>query len=286
MRNLLYLLARNAHWLLFVALELASLTLLFRFNSYQGSVWLSSANAVAGKVYEWRSAVTQYFALGELNRSLSERNVQLEAMLVEAQRRLDAAAIDTFALGNIGLNAGETDIIVGAKVVSNSVHRVDNFITIDKGRADGVEKDMGVVSGTGVVGIVYLVSNHYSVVLPLLNSHSNVSCALQGRGYFGYLHWRGGATDVARLDDVPRHAHFRKGDAVVTSGYSAVFPEGVLVGRLERVFNSADGLSYSMEVRLSTDFGSLRDVFVVGNGAMKEQREIRQAALDSIKVLN
>lgn len=286
MRNLLYLLSRNAHWLLFVALELASITLLFRFNSYQGSVWLSSANTVAGKVYKWRSAVTQYFALAELNRTLSERNMQLESMLAEAQRRNDAAAIDTVSLGDIGINSGETDVVIPAKVVSNSVHRADNFLTIDKGRADGVEKDMGVVSGTGVVGIVYLVSEHYAVVLPLLNSHSNVSCALQGRGYFGYLHWHGGAVDMARLEDVPRHARFRKGDAVVTSGYSAVFPEGVLVGRLERVFHSADGLSYSMEVRLSTDFACLRDVFVVAGNAMKERHDIGQAAVDSIKMLN
>ncbi len=97
-------------------------------------------------------------------------------------------------------------------------------MTIDKGSADGIHKDMGVISGTGVVGIVYLVAEHYSIVIPVLNVKSNISCTIQNRGYFGYLRWKGGVSDLAYLEEVPRHAHFKLGDYVVTSGYSCCVP--------------------------------------------------------------
>ena len=155
-------------------------------------------------------------------------------------------------------------------------------MTIDKGSADGIHKDMGVISGTGVVGIVYLVAEHYAIVIPVLNTKSNISCMIQNRGYFGYLRWKGGVSDLAYLEEVPRHAHFKLGDYVVTSGYSAVFPPGVRVGRILHVFNSADGLSYRVQLRLSTDFARLRDVCVIDDAAMKERLEIMCAAQDSI----
>ena len=163
---------------------------------------------------------------------------------------------------------------IPAKVVSNSVHLRDNFITIDKGTKDGVRRDMGVICGSGVVGIVYLCSSHYSVVIPVLNSKSNISCKIQRHGYFGYLHWTGGATDIAYVDDIPRHAHFRIGDHVVTSGYSSVFPPGILVGKIQHVYNSKDALSYRLQVKLSTDFGNLRDVFVIDDENREEQLEL------------
>jgi rod shape-determining protein MreC len=173
--------------------------------------------------------------------------------------------------------------LIPAKVVSNTIDKSDNFITIDKGAEDGVRKDMGVVSGNGVVGIVYLVASHYSVVIPVLSTKSNISCRIQGRGYFGYLHWQGGPSDIAYVDDVPRHAHFRLYDHVVTSGYSSVFPPGILVGKILHVYNSADGLSYRLQVKLSTDFGNLRDVCVIDDAKMEERLEVLRAAQDSIK---
>jgi rod shape-determining protein MreC len=173
--------------------------------------------------------------------------------------------------------------LVPAKVVSNALEKTDNFITIDKGRADGVEKDMGVACGNGVVGVVYLTSDHYSVVIPVLNvTSSRISCAIRGRGYFGYLQWYGGDPTVAYVEDIPRHARFKKGDWVETSGYSAIFPQGVLVGKIEKIFNSVDGLSYRLKVRLSTDFGCLRDVYVISDKSVEEQLQLLKAAKDSI----
>ena len=285
MHNLTEFLAKHNHWFVFLVLEVVSMVLLFRYNSYQGSVWFSSANAVTGKVYEWDSAVESYFSLSGVNSQLTQRNAFLEQQV----RMLD----DSIALLTRSQEAAVTRLssmvpfqgcrLIPAKVVANMVNRYDNLITIDKGSADGVKRDMGVVCGMGVVGIVYLVSEHYSIVIPALNSHSNISCTIQRRGYFGYLRWRGGSSQLAYLEDVPRHAHFKLGDNVVTSGYSSVFPPGVMVGKVLHVFNSADGLSYRVQVKLSTDFARLRDVCLVDDSALQERIDLMRAAQDSIK---
>lgn len=285
MHNLTEFLAKHNHWFVFLVLEVVSMVLLFRYNSYQGSVWFSSANAVTGKVYEWDSAVESFFSLSGVNSQLTQRNAFLEQQV----RMLD----DSIARLTRSQEAAVTRLssmvpfqgcrLIPAKVVANMVNRYDNLITIDKGSADGVKRDMGVVCGMGVVGIVYLVSEHYSIVIPALNSHSNISCTIQRRGYFGYLRWRGGSSQLAYLEDVPRHAHFKLGDNVVTSGYSSVFPPGVMVGKVLHVFNSADGLSYRAQVKLSTDFARLRDVCLVDDSALQERIDLMRAAQDSIK---
>lgn len=285
MHNLTEFLAKHNHWFVFLVLEVVSMVLLFRYNSYQGSVWFSSVNAVTGKVYEWDSAVESFFSLSGVNSQLTQRNAFLEQQV----RMLD----DSIALLTRSQEAAVTRLssmvpfqgcrLIPAKVVANMVNRYDNLITIDKGSADGVKRDMGVVCGMGVVGIVYLVSEHYSIVIPALNSHSNISCTIQRRGYFGYLRWRGGSSQLAYLEDVPRHAHFKLGDNVVTSGYSSVFPPGVMVGKVLHVFNSADGLSYRVQVKLSTDFARLRDVCLVDDSALQERIDLMRAAQDSIK---
>lgn len=285
MHNLTEFLAKHNHWFVFLVLEVVSMVLLFRYNSYQGSVWFSSANAVTGKVYEWDSAVESYFSLSGVNSQLTQRNAFLEQqvrMLDDSIARLTRSQ-ETAVTRLSSMVPFQGCRLIPAKVVANMVNRYDNLITIDKGSADGVKRDMGVVCGMGVVGIVYLVSEHYSIVIPALNSHSNISCTIQRRGYFGYLRWRGGSSQLAYLEDVPRHAHFKLGDNVVTSGYSSVFPPGVMVGKVLHVFNSTDGLSYRVQVKLSTDFARLRDVCLVDDSALQERIDLMRAAQDSIK---
>ena len=282
MHNLTEFLARYKHWFLFVALEVLSMVLLFRFNDYQGSVWFTSANYVAGLAYEASSKVTSYLTMGEVNERLTKRNLELEHQVRELSSQLyDKTKDSTFLRGQYRFLSKFR--LIQAKVVSNSLDRPDNFITINKGTWDGVRKDMGGACGNGVVGIVYMAGIHYAVVIPVLNSKSNISCSIQGRDYFGYLHWNGGATDMAYLDDVPRHAKFKLGDRIVTSGYSSVFPAGVLVGKIKHVYNSEDGLSYRLAIELSTDFGNLRDVCVIDDASIREQRQVIKAAQDSIK---
>lgn len=283
MRNLLEFLAKYNHWFVFLILEVVSMVLLFQYNSYQGSAWFSSANAVTGKLYEWDANVETFFSLTKVNQELTQRNAYLEQEVQKLSDSLVSVTKDSSIYHRDQFALLRNYRLIPAKVVANSVDKPGNLMTIDKGSADGIHKDMGVISGTGVVGIVYLVAEHYAIVIPVLNTKSNISCMIQNRGYFGYLRWKGGVSDLAYLEEVPRHAHFKLGDYVVTSGYSAVFPPGVRVGRILYVFNSADGLSYRVQLRLSTDFARLRDVCVIDDAAMKERLEIMRAAQDSIE---
>jgi rod shape-determining protein MreC len=282
MHNLFEFLAKYKHWFLFVVLEVISLVLLFRFNNYQGSVWFTSANALAGKVYEVDSQIESFFGLTKVNQQLTQRNLYLERQLQMMEDKLKDQQTEGDNLRSGQLAMLREYKLIPAKVVSNSIDRVDNFITIDKGTADGVAKDMGVASGNGVVGIVYMSSAHYSVVIPVLHSKSNISCMIKDKGYFGYLHWSGGPSDIAYVDDIPRHAHFKLGSQIVTSGYSSVFPKGILIGKILHVYNSTDGLSYRLQIALSTDFSRLRDVCVIDNSTFNEQRQILEAVRDSV----
>ena len=283
MRNHLEFLAKYNHWFVFLILEVVSMVLLFQYNSYQGSAWFSSANAVTGKLYEWDANVETFFSLTKVNQELTQRNAYLEQEVQKLSDSLVCVTKDSSIYHRDQFALLRNYRLIPAKVVANSIDKPGNLMTIEKGSADGIHKDMGVISGTGVVGIVYLVAEHYAIVIPVLNTKSNISCMIQNRGYFGYLRWKGGVSDLAYLEEVPRHAHFKLGDYVVTSGYSAVFPPGVRVGRILHVFNSADGLSYRVQLRLSTDFARLRDVCVIDDAAMKERLEIMRAAQDSIE---
>ena len=263
MRKLLDFLSKYNYWLVFILLEAISLCALFRFNGYQGSVWFTSANTVSGKVMEWQSNILAYLALGDNNRALTERNVVLEHRIAELEhqlKKLDTEHSYTEQRTDSLLRSYQ---LLPATVVNNSVLLQDNYITINRGEADGVRPEMGVVCGTGVVGIIYLTAPHYSIVIPVLNSKSNISCRLRKSGYFGYLNWDGENPLYAWMNDIPRYAKINTGDVIETSGFSSVFPEGLFIGKVNQVRNSKDGLSYRIKVHLGTDFARLRDVSVI-----------------------
>lgn len=263
MRNLLDFLNRYSYWLLFIVLEAISLLLLFRFNLYQGCVWFTSANTVSGKVLEWEAAALSYIELGTRNKALVRKNYMLERKVEALTSRLARVTHDSTYTEIRQAELLKDFKAIDAEVINNSVSKRNNYLTINKGEADGVRPEMGVVCGTGIVGIVYLTSPHYSVVMPLLNSKSNVSCRLRGTDYFGYLGWEGQSPLYVSLWDIPRHARLKEGMAVETSGFSAVFPAGLFVGRVKRIENSEDGLSYKLRVNLGIDFARLRDVCVL-----------------------
>ena len=285
MRNLLLFFARYNHWLLFIALEVASGVLLFQYNSYQGSVWFSTANALAGRIYEWDAAVESFFTQAHNNELLTQRNFYQERQLAQLRRLYQEATQTTDPKELQELEKINQYKLIPAKVVTSELHKKNNLITINSGLADGVEPGMGVACGQGVVGVTFLCSDHYTVVIPVLNSTSSrISCTIRNRGYFGVLRWYGEESGYAYVEDIPRHARFKRGEWVETNGYSSIFPAGVLVGQITEVYNSRDGLSYKLKVRLSTDFGTLRDVVVISDKSIAERMRLMQAARDSLKL--
>ena len=249
MRKLLEFLVRKRHWFLFVLLEIISFTLIYRDHAYQRNVMFSSANVITGYVSSVSGYITSYLNLREINRELLERNGQLEMELLKLQDQLEVMQAD-----------------------------LSNYITINKGRKEGVEPDMGVVSERGVVGIVSTVSDHFSVVIPLLNPKFRLSCKVLGSSYFGTLGWNGRDARFANLDELPRHVEFEKGDTIVTSGYSAVFPAGIVVGNVVDYEKQHDDNFYSLKVELATNFQALNNVRIIKNYRQAEQKHIEQEA--------
>lgn len=292
MRDLIDFLRRRIHWLVFLLIEAASLVSLFRHNSYQGSAAFTTANTVAGTCYRACSAVTAYLSLADENRVLEQRNEQLRLSNTGLRRALRAMQADTASYVTARRDTLRSDFaatapyhLIPAQVIRATLHRRDNLLTIDRGTADGVRPEMGVVSSAGAVGIVYLATAHYAVVIPLLNSHSQISCRLAGSHYFGVLQWQQGDPATATVNGIPRHAPVHRGDIIETNGYSAIFPEGIPLGRVKRKSDSADGMSYRLTIRLSTDFGCLRNVAVIAGYQQPERRQLEDRA-DSLNALD
>ncbi|MBR4845347.1 MAG: rod shape-determining protein MreC [Bacteroidaceae bacterium] len=277
MRNLLNFIYNYGYWFLFLLLEVIGFTLLFRFNNYQGSVGFTSANRVIGHLYSVSADISSFFKLHTINTELTRYNVALQAenqALREAlHKSMPDNALDALSL-TLDKQGYET---IPCKVINNSLNYTNNYITLNKGTADGVEPEMGVVNGNGIIGIVYLASEHFSLVMSLLHSKSSISCKFKHNDYFGYLKWRGKDSQFAYLEDVPRHALFQQGDTIVTSGYSAVFPKNLLVGTVDSISDSKDGMSYLLRVQLATDFANLSDAVVISNKYKKEQHALEAA---------
>ena len=280
MRNLLDFLIKYKHWLLFIFLEVISFVLLFRFNGYQGSVFFTSANVVTGKVYQMANNLTGYFHLKTINSDLVQHNAELSIQLEHLKEAYKKLTADTTVIEQMKQEALMDCRLIKANGINNSTIHANNFITIDKGEADGVQKEMGVVSGSGIVGIVYQTSAHYAVIIPVLNSKSSISCKIRRSDYFGFLKWEGGSPEFAYIKDMPRHSIFEVGDTIVTSGHSAIFPSGVLVGTVDDVGDSNDGLSYSIRVKLFTDFARLNEVRVVERSNIEEQLELEESVVN------
>ena len=278
MRNLIDFFMKYNYWFLFIVLEVISFVLLFRFNNYQGSVFFSSSNALAGSVYRMANNITGYFHLKGINEELVQENVELRMQMEHFRKKLLELTADSTGLEELKKEALAEFEIRKAKVINNSLNYADNYLTLDKGSEDGIRTEMGVIDGNSLVGIVYLVSNHYSVVIPLLNSKSSISCKVKNSEYFGFLKWEGRSSQYAVIEDMPRHSLFSLGDTIVTSGHSAVFPSGIPVGTVEDMKDSHDGLSYHLTVKLFTDFARLNDVRIISRKGRDEQKEIEKQA--------
>ena len=256
------------HWALFLLLEVLSGFMLFQYNHYQGSIWFTQANTVSGIVHEWEAQVLSYLRLPAENAALVRRNLILQQQNDVLRHKLQAISAPPLEQKDSTKKDspwGESyeGSFIPARIIDNSVRKRDNMLVIDVGSEDGVAPEMGVVSGTGVVGIVSGVTSHHALVMSILNSHSSISCRLRGTEYFGYLKWKGGSPLRAYMDDVPRHARIHKGDIVETSGFSNVFPAGIFLGKVAKITNSDDGLAYKLEILLGTDLSNLRHVNVI-----------------------
>ncbi len=239
---------------------------------------MGSSNSMVGGIYKLSGNLSAYIHLKAVNDELIKRNSELEIQLGQLNQRLMLS--DTLAYLSVG---GDTSILqkyhyIEAHAINSSVNRVGNYITLDKGRSQGIAPEMGVVDHNGVVGIVTSVSDNYAVVISLLNPQLRISCKIKESDYTGTLQWDGEDPRYATLQEVPRHAILAIGDTIVTSGYSAIFPAGVTVGTIKKSGLKENDNFYTLQIELATRFDQLFNVQVIENREKLEQRELEKKA--------
>ena len=274
MRNLLNFLAKYNHVIVFVFLESIALYLLFGVNDYHNIRFYKGLRSTTVGLEKQMSKVHNYFNLQEINDRLVEENTSLRDSL-SLYKSLQTTA--SFSVDDSVSN--RRFVYIPTKVINNSTNRQKNFITINKGQKNGIEKDMAVVSDNGIVGIVVATSPNYSIVMSLLNIDMRISAKIKSNGYFGSLTWEGEGYEFASLSEIPQHVQLHVGDSIVTSGYSSIFPEDVMIGVISN-FESYGGDFYDITVKLSVDFKKLNNVYVVFNLGAVEQISLENSIND------
>jgi len=251
-------------FLLFISLEVIAIWLIVRNNSPQGAAFFNSSNAIIGSVLKTQSDVADFFSLADANDALVSEN----ASLMQTLRRIqtDPENID-FQFDSL-LN--ETYEFKSARAISNSLRFSQNHLTINKGTVDGIKVGMGVFNHEGVVGRVKTVSKNYSIAISLLNTGLLVSSKMKSNDVFGSVNWDGKNSKQAKMLYVPRHVNAKVGDIIITSGFNAVFPEGIKVGIISSVSQGKDPNYLEILLDLSTDFSRVSYIYLVENTQFKE----------------
>lgn len=277
MRVLLEFIGRHSSWVAFTVCAGISLFALLRGNPYQQAVFMTSAGRVASGVYSGANSITGYFYLRSINDDLQQRLALLELENISLRQSLQRA--NEQLLDDSVVPALAPYEFITARVINNSLSHPNNFLTLNRGAKDGIEPEMGVFDQNGIVGIVNVVGPHTARVISVLNSDLRLSCKVKGSDAFGSLVWDGRSPRQAILEELPRHVEFRRGDTVITSGYSVVFPEGIPVGTIVEQMRDADDNFYSLRIDLLTDFAQLSTVRVIRNF---QKDEIQKTETDAV----
>lgn len=275
METLLRFLATFKTFIVFILLEAASLMLVVRYNTFQHGRFLNSTNYLSGVIYDAVSSVTDYFSLDQTNRALAAENSRLKSELNMTKRALEFFREDSTYAIRQKIAAENGYKFVTARVINSSFSRSHNYLTLDKGELDGVHKEMGVVSQAGVVGIVCSASDHFALVMPILNVESKISAKVKNKSQTGSLVWKGADYRYASLEEVPGYIPVAKGDSIVSSGYSTIFPEGIYVGKISKCGRGADN-NLRIDVQLGVDFTKLAYVDVVNFQNAEEMKQLIQ----------
>jgi len=260
MRSLFRFLLRNYFLMMFLALEAISLVMIVSFNNYQRVTFLNSSNDLFGAVYERFSTLDDYFSLGRTNARLSAENASLRKQLY-----FRIANQEKYPINRPDTVEAPAYIFTSAKVINNSANKQFNYITLNKGSRHGIKPDMGIINDQGIVGVITNVSPNYSTGLSILNKRLSIPAKISKINYFGALVWDGEHYNTADLKEIPFHIMVNVGDTVVTSGFSNIFPEGIMIGTITK-FDVEGGTNfYNIKVELSTNFKTLKYVEVVQN---------------------
>lgn len=263
----------------FLLLELFCAWLVIQNNQYQSTKYFNSSSRLIARMNEVSQNIREYFALAEINNALARENSMLYKKLEQREQ-----AIQVLTLNKI-VDSTQFDRFdfVSAKVVNNTTKYYKNFVTINRGSDAGLEPGMAVISAGSVVGKVKSVSNHFSVCISLLNLDEQVSGMIKRTGHFGTVQWEGNNPSAVSLKYIPRHVQPAVGDSIVTSGYNAVFPSGVFIGKIKEFKLNNEAPFYEIKVELGLDFSKLAFVDVIRSRLRKERDSIERETIGEPK---
>jgi rod shape-determining protein MreC len=265
MLRILQFLYRIRAFVLFVFLEVMAIWMIVSNNSPQGAAFFNSSNVLVGSVLKKQADVVQFFSLAEANAALTAENAEILQKLSFLQLKPDSVAFE------LDSALEKTHQFRAARVIGNSLRFSQNYLTLNKGSKDGIKPGMGIFNPEGVVGRVKSVSENYSVAFSLLNTESLISSKIKTTGDLSTVQWDGKNSTEAKLLFVPRHVKAQEGDTIITSGFNAVFPEGILIGVISKVAPDEKNPNYlDLTVKLSTDFSKLNYVYLVENTLFSE----------------
>lgn len=269
MRNFLNLIYRYRNILLFLFLEGFALFLIVQNNSFQRAKYIEFSTGFSGGIFRQVSGIKQYFSLRSDNLALTEENTELRNKLASFRRVLKEkrdSLVDTLYK--------QRYVYFSARVINNSVNKLYNYITLNKGSLDGVKPDMAVITHKGIVGFVNGVSEHFATVIPAINRDFRVAGKFKSNGFWGSLSWLGGDPDVCNLNEVPHHVNVQKGDTILTVGSSS-FPEGIPIGTVQES-EFKGGNFYTIKIKLANDFRAINYVILVDDLRKEEQRNLEK----------
>jgi rod shape-determining protein MreC len=270
MRYLLYFFRKHYFYFLFLFLEVLSLVLIFNFNEYQNSALSRLSANVAGSILTLSSDISEYFSLTRTNKILADDNASLHSYLRDAFYRTDTHSYyhkDT-------LYKLEYKYI-SARVISNSTNKRNNFLMLNKGTLHGIENHSGVIIGNRIVGQIVSVSQHFCWVMSVLNKDTKISGKFRKNGQLVNIEWDGGNYRRGEVKEIPKHVVMEKGDTIITSGNSDIFPEGLIIGTINDYTIAQDENFNNATLLFSTDFNSLSYVEIVIDMMRKEKDALK-----------
>ena len=268
MKEIIKLILKYHFTIIFILLEIVSFSLIIRHNEYQRAIFSESASTLFGNISSTITSIKDYFRLKEMNESLANENILLKNRLEKYEFLLDTIIHGTVVQDSIPVYE-----YIGAKQVNATYNRTKNYITLNQGRKNGLQKEMAVCTPEGIVGLIQDLSDHFAVVIPLINVDSRISAKIKKNNYYGSLQWDGNDYAYSYLNDIPYHVEVNAGDTIVTSGLSKIFPEGIVVGYVESVDKETANF-LKIKVKLAVDFKRINHVYVILNNKKNEQTSL------------
>jgi rod shape-determining protein MreC len=277
-RNIFLFIRRFSNFVFFLVLQMVALYFLFTYNRFHQAAFSNVAGEITGTVSARHNSITQYFKLTQTNEQLNKENARLRSLLLQNYQAPDSSrqvVIDSIRIDSL-LSVQRYDYLP-AKVVGSFVSMQNNYLMIHRGANQGVKKDWGVIGPSGIVGRVVDVSPNHATVMSVLHRNFKVNCQVKKSGNNGGVYWDGVNPSFVYMKDIPKSDTVKKGDTIVTSQLSDIYPPGIMVGTVEEVINDKTTSFYLLKLKTATNFFNVQFVTVIHDMQKEERLQLEQA---------